>query len=182
MTIERFGRSFAFETDAGVFSRAELDEGSALLIDSAGPLRGRALDLGCGWGPVGILLAYKNPEVRFVLSDVNQRAVALAQNNIARAGLKNAEAVVSEGFEALIGDFDHVLCNPPIRAGKAVIYRLFDDAFERLRPGGGLTIVIRKRQGAPSAQKHLDEVFGNAEIVERSRGYWVIRSAKGEGT
>ena len=174
------GRTLAFETDAGVFSKNELDPGSRLLIEAMGSLSGRVLDLGCGWGPVGISLGAANQEAQVVLCDVNERAVALAQKNLRANGLTNAQAVVSDAFSALSGSFDHVVTNPPIRAGKQAIYAMFDEAHERLTPGGTLTIVIRKQQGAPSAQKHLLSVFGNAETIARGGGYHVIQCRKEE--
>lgn len=171
--------TLTFDTDAGVFSKNELDPGSKLLIESMGDLSGRVLDLGCGWGPVGICLALKNPQAQLVLSDVNERALSLARRNLQKNGAQ-AEVIESDGFSALEGTFDHVVTNPPIRAGKAVIYGMFDTAFERLTPGGTLTIVIRKQQGAPSALKHLQEKFGEAEIIARGGGYWIIRAVKGD--
>ena len=178
MQAELLGHALRFETDAGVFSRDAVDPGSRLLIEAMGEVSGRVLDLGCGWGAVGVSLAAANPQARLVLCDVNQRAVELARRNLQANRIGNAEAVVSDAFSALEGSFDHVVTNPPIRAGKQVIYAMFDEAFERLLPGGTLTIVIRKQQGAPSAQKHLLERFGNAETIARGGGYHVIRSRK----
>ncbi len=174
------GLTLSFVTDAGVFSKDGLDPGSRLLIETLPPLSGRVLDLGCGWGPIGAALALKNPDARLVLADVNERALALARRNLALNGAR-AEVVESDGFSALGGVFSHVVTNPPIRAGKAVIYALFDEARRRLTPGGTLTVVIRKQQGAPSALKHLEETFGNAEILDRDAGYWIIRARRTDG-
>lgn len=174
-------RDMKFYTDAGVFSRDAIDPGSRLLAESVGELSGRVLDMGCGWGALGLPLALANPNARFVLADVNQRAAGLSEKNRALNRVSNAEIVVSDAFEAIEGMFEHILTNPPIRAGKQVIYGMFDESYRRLTPGGTLTIVIRKQQGAPSAQKHLRELFGNAEIIARSGGYWIIRSVR-EGT
>ncbi len=179
ITARALGLTLSFETDAGVFSKNELDPGSRLLIESMGALSGRVLDLGCGWGPVGTFLSLANPQAQLVMSDVNERALDLARRNLKNNGAK-AEVVASDGFAALEGTFDHVVTNPPIRAGKALIYGLFDTAHERLREGGALTIVIRKQQGAPSALKHLQETFGNAEVIAKGGGYWIIRSVKGK--
>ena len=112
------------------------------------------------------------------MCDVNERAVQLSNKNIRANRLHNAQAVVSDAFSALEGEFDHVVTNPPIRAGKQVIYAMFDEAYRRLTPGGTLTIVIRKQQGAPSAQKHLLELFGNCETIARGGGYHVLQSRK----
>ena len=172
------GREMRFNTDSGVFSRDDVDPGSRLLIESAGPLSGRVLDLGCGWGPVGLSLALENPEADFLMADINERAVELTERNRRLNGVLNARVIESDAFESIEGQFEHILTNPPIRAGKQVIYSMFDDALRRLTPGGALTIVIRKQQGAPSAKKHLEETFGNAEIIARGGGYWIIRSVK----
>ena len=172
------GRQMRFHTDAGVFSRDDVDPGSRLLIESAGPISGRALDMGCGWGPVGLSLALENPGAEFLLADVNERAVELSERNRRLNGVINAQVVESNAFESVEGEFSHILSNPPIRAGKQVIYGMFDEAHNRLLPGGMLTIVIRKQQGAPSAKKHLEELFGNAEVIARGGGYWIIRSVK----
>lgn len=179
ITARALGLTLSFETDAGVFSKNELDPGSRLLIESMGALSGRVLDLGCGWGPVGTFLSLANPQAQLVMSDVNERALDLARRNLKNNGAA-AEVVESDGFESIEGTFDHVVTNPPIRAGKALIYGLFDTAHERLRDGGALTIVIRKQQGAPSALKHLQETFGNAEVIAKGGGYWIIRSVKGK--
>jgi len=168
------------KTDAGVFSRAHVDPGTALLLEAvykALPVgfAGRALDLGCGWGAVGLSLACKYPNAELVLCDVNRRALALAEQNLARNGLR-AHCVWSDGLAEVAGRFALIALNPPIRAGKATVYRLFDESRERLLPGGALFVVIRKQQGAPSALAYLRERFSAAEVVARSGGYWVIRA------
>ena len=173
------GLTLEFVTDAGVFSKDGLDPGSRLLIETMPPLSGRVLDLGCGWGPVGVFLARLNPEAHLALADVNRRALDLARRNLQMNGAR-AEVIESDGFSRIEGTFRHVATYPPIRAGKQVIYAMFDEAFERLEPGGTLSVVIRKQQGAPSALKHFEETFGNAEIAAKSAGYWIIRARKEE--
>lgn len=171
------GLTLEFITDAGVFSKNELDPGSHLLIESMPPLTGRVLDLGCGWGPVGVFLAKLNPEAQLVMADVNERALDLTRRNLQKNGVR-AEVIESDGFQAIEGTFRHVVTNPPIRAGKQTIYAMFDEAYKRLEAGGTLTIVIRKQQGAPSALKHFEETYGNAEIAAKDAGYWIIRTRK----
>ncbi len=172
---ECLGQKLRFVCDSGVFSKGEIDEGTRILLGALPPLKGRILDLGCGWGPVGVTLGRLYPSADIVMSDVNQRAVELSKLNIAKNAVKNAAALVSDGFENIGGKFDCIITNPPIRAGKQVIYRLFDDAMKRLNQKGSLYIVIRRQQGAESALKHL----GNARVIEKHKGFWVIE-AKGE--
>ncbi len=175
------GLELRFVTDAGVFSKAELDDGTKLLIESVlddgSIVRGRVLDLGCGWGPVGTTLYLKNRDIDLVMSDINERATELSKRN-AQANGANAQVVQSDAFEKIEGTFDCIVTNPPIRTGKQVIYGMFDTAFERLNEGGSLTIVIRKQQGAESAFKHLNEVFGNAKVIDKKKSYWIITARK----
>lgn len=171
--VSALGVDAAFETDAGVFSRDDLDVGTRALLEALPPLRGRVLDLGCGWGPVGTLLGRRDPALAIVMSDVNSRAVELAARN-ARANGVSAQTVQSDAFENVSGEFDAILTNPPIRAGKAVIYGMFLEAKKHLAPGGKLYIVIRKQQGAPSALKMLREHYASCEVIDRRAGFWVL--------
>ena len=172
------GRVLRFTTDAGVFSKQHIDPGSELLCKALpGDLSGRVLDMGCGWGAMTVLTLAKCPACEITMADVNERALALAQENVAANGMR-AKAILSDGFENVEGEFEAVITNPPIRAGKAVIYRMFEDAKAHLVPGGRLYLVIRKQQGAPSALKFLKELYGRAEVIERDGGYWIIACTK----
>lgn len=168
------GRTLSFATDAGVFSKGHVDPGTLLLARSLpADLAGRALDLGCGWGALSVLTLCRFPQLKLVMSDVNRRALDLAQQNVRANGMA-AQAVLSDGLQAVRGMFDVVLTNPPIRAGKQVIYAMFADSRARLNPGGRLILVIRKQQGAPSAQKYLSTLFGQVELLARDAGYWIL--------
>ena len=172
------GKVLRFQTDAGVFSKQHIDPGSELLCKSLpDDLSGRVLDMGCGWGAMTILTLAKCPGCEIIMADVNERALALAQENVA-ANRMQAKAVLSDGFASIEGEFEAVITNPPIRAGKAVIYKMFEDAKAHLVPGGVLYLVIRKQQGAPSALKFLKEPYGKAEVIERDGGYWIIACTK----
>ena len=167
-------------TDAGVFSRDGLDMGTRVLLEALPELDGRILDLGCGWGPVGVALGKKYSDAQLVLTDVNSRATDLAARNLAANGVTNAAVVQGDGFAAVEGDFDAIVLNPPIRTGKAVIYAMFAEAAAHLKPDGALYIVIRKQQGAESAQKYLASIYGDVERIAREKGYWVLRCAHPE--
>ena len=172
------GRVLAFDTDAGVFSKQHVDPGSELLCKSLpDDLHGDVLDLGCGWGAMTVMTLARFPKVSMTMADVNERALALAVSNVEKNRMQ-AKAVLSDGFEKIEGEFDAVITNPPIRAGKQVIYKMFADAASHLNQGGALYLVIRKQQGAPSALKFLKELYGKAEVIERDGGYWIIECIK----
>ena len=167
------GRTLAFETDAGVFSKQHIDPGSEILCKSLPELHGRVLDMGCGWGAMTVMTLARFPALDVTMADVNERALDLAVRNVQKNGMQ-AKAVLSDGFERVEGEFDAVMTNPPIRAGKAVIYRMFEDAKAHLAEGGRLFLVIRKQQGAKSAEAFLSEIFPKVEVLDKSGGYWVL--------
>ena len=172
------GYGLNFMTDAGVFSKGELDVGSRLLLDALPPLEGDVLDLGCGWGAIGVAIARANKAARVVMADVNHRALGLAQENCQRNGV-TAEVIESDGMSAVLNrKFDAVVTNPPIRAGKQVIYGMFADAARSLNPGGALYLVIRKQQGAESCIKYLKTLYENVEKLDKSGGFWVLRASE----
>lgn len=175
------GREFVFETDRSVFAKDYVDLGTKRLIEVVQlPEQGEVLDLGCGYGAIGIALAATHPGLRVWMVDINERAVALARRNLKRNRIKNAVVLKSDGVAALPSDlrFDAVVTNPPIRAGKATVLRLFREAFERLKVGGSLWFVARTQHGAKTLQRLVEEMFGNAECVDIHGGYRVIVATK----
>lgn len=173
--FEVLGRQFHCITDAGVFSRDGLDMGTRILLEALPELNGRILDLGCGWGPVGVALGKTYPQAELLLTDVNERAAQLARRNLRENGVTNAQVVTGDGFASVTGSFDAIVLNPPIRAGKAVIYAMFEAAQAYLRRNGALYIVIRKQQGAESAEKYLKSIYPSVNRIAREKGYWVLR-------
>lgn len=165
-------------TDAGVFSKDHVDYGSQVMIKTLPDLAGNILDLGCGYGVIGLSIAQNNPEAHVTMIDINQRAVDLANQNIERNKIKNATAYVSDGFQQVTGLFHTIVSNPPIRAGKQVIYALFEQSMNYLHPGGSLYLVIQKKQGAKSAVDKLQSVFGNCEVINKQGGYWILKSIR----
>ena len=172
------GKTCRCLTDAGTFSRDGLDMGTHLLLESVDDLPPcRVLDLGCGWGPVTVALGQAYPGLEITCLDVNPRALGLAERNAAANGVC-ATSVLSDGIGDGLGRFDRIFLNPPIRAGKSTVYRLFRDAAAHLKKDGELRIVIRRQQGAESALKALREHFGSVDTVLKKKGYWVIRCAE----
>ena len=175
------GHTFTFTTDAGVFSKSEVDFGSRVLIDAfAMPdIDGPLFDVGCGYGPIGLSIAHQYPDRIVHMMDINERAVGLCRTNAQLNGVHNVRIFESNGLQACTEqDAAAILTNPPIRAGKETIFRFYDEAYDKLRANGELWIVIQKKQGAPSTIAHLEEKFAEVEVVEKKKGYWIVRAIK----
>ncbi|CEX88558.1 16S RNA G1207 methylase RsmC [Streptococcus pneumoniae] len=177
LRVELLGQKMTFLTDAGVFSKKIVDFGSQLLLKCLEVNQGETvLDVGCGYGPLGLSLA-KAYGVQATMVDINTRALDLARRN---AEKNNAKATIFQSniYEQVEGHFDHVISNPPIRAGKQVVHEIIEKSKDFLEIGGDLTIVIQKKQGAPSAKSKMEDVFGNCEILKKDKGYYILRSVK----
>jgi len=179
------GFSFLFVTDAGVFSRDDVDEGSRTLIGLMELAPGaRVLDIGCGYGPIGLAAARLAPQGHVTMTDINERAAELARENARLNGIANVTVKTGDLFEPVAGEtFDVILANPPIRAGKPVVYRLFEEARAHLVPGGAFWVVVHNKQGAPSARAKLKELFGEDAVEEigKNKGYRVYRAVRFSG-
>ncbi|KWX88478.1 16S rRNA methyltransferase [Paenibacillus riograndensis] len=174
------GKSLRFTSDAGVFSKGDIDYGSRVLIEAMEIPDGSAvLDVGCGYGPIGISAAYLAPKGHVTLIDINSRAVELARENARNNGAHNVTVMESDVLSAVKGQkFDVIVTNPPIRAGKAVVHQIFEEAYDHLNEGGTLWVVIQKKQGAPSAAAKLESLFGDVEEVGKDKGYRIIKARK----
>ncbi|WP_312117403.1 class I SAM-dependent methyltransferase [Brevibacillus reuszeri] len=173
-------KELRFWTDAGVFSRDRIDFGSVLLIENMDiPSRARVLDVGCGYGPIGLTVAGLADQGQVTMIDVNERAVDLARRNAELNNVKNVEILVSDVYSSVQGkQFDIILTNPPIRAGKEIVHRIFTEGYELLAEGGEMWVVIQKKQGAPSALKKLEETYQEVIEVDRRKGYHIFRAIK----
>jgi 16S rRNA (guanine1207-N2)-methyltransferase len=164
------------ETDSGVFSPTRLDPGTRLLLDTAPrpPASGDLLDLGCGYGPLTLVLAARSPGARVWGVDVNARALELCAGNAERAGLANARCALP-GDPAIPDTFRLIWSNPPIRIGKAALHALLQSWLARLSPGGAAFIVVQRYLGADSLQRWLAQSGRTAERVAARSGYRVLR-------
>jgi 16S rRNA (guanine1207-N2)-methyltransferase len=172
---------FRFKTDNGVFSKKEVDFGSRLLIEAfkLPNLEGPVLDVGCGYGPIGLSIAKNYPERIVHMIDVNERAIELAKANAGQNSVQNVDIYESD---TLINvkeyNFAAILTNPPIRAGKKTVHDIFEQSHEHLVSHGELWVVIQKKQGAPSAIEKLKELFTTVDTIDKSRGYFIIKAVK----
>ncbi|MCP1639347.1 16S rRNA (guanine1207-N2)-methyltransferase [Streptococcus gallinaceus] len=181
LRVTLLGTPMTFLTDAGVFSKKMIDYGSQVLLNSLDLENGkRLLDVGCGYGPLGLTLS-KVFAVEPTMIDINSRAIELAQKNAEKNQI-SASIFQSNIYENVIGQFDYVISNPPIRAGKAVVHEVIAGSYDHLVNEGSLTIVIQKKQGAPSAKAKMEEVFGNCQIVKKDKGYYILESVKYENS
>ncbi|MFT4415711.1 class I SAM-dependent methyltransferase [Fredinandcohnia humi] len=175
------GKNFTFTSDSGVFSKKEVDFGSRLLVEAFVPPKivGPFLDVGCGYGPIGLALAKAYDDRLVEMIDVNERAVELAKKNAEINRVSNVEIYQSDLFTNVENsEFAAILSNPPIRAGKKVVHQILEESYSRLIPGGELWIVIQKKQGAPSAIEKLESIFDEVEVVERKKGYHIIKTTR----
>lgn len=173
------GKEFIFYTDNGVFSKTGLDFGSRLLLESIpiADLKGKILDVGCGYGPLGIVINKLSCQpVEMV--DINRRALHLAQRNSKENNCTDIRIYESSCYEAVTGYFDIIVTNPPIRAGKKIVYEILFGAKEHLKQNGVLFCVIRKDQGAKSIISDLEKAY-NVTILKKSKGFFIIQAKNG---
>ena len=178
-------KKFEFITDNGVFSKSKVDFGTDLMLNeflkknrnlkSEGI---KILDIGCGYGVVSIILKSFYPEASVTLSDVNERALELSEENLKKYNINGYEIIKSNVFEKIEGKFDMILSNPPIRTGKDTIFKIYTEAYEHLNKDGEFYCVIQTKHGAKSTQKKLVEIFGNCDTVTIDGGYRIFLSKK----
>ena len=168
------GRKFIFLTDNGVFSKDGLDFGSRLLLETI-PLDevgGKILDMGCGYGVFGIVVG-KLTSAHVDMVDVNLRALHLAERNAKENGVDNVNVFESNTYQNISSKYSSIVTNPPIRAGKKVVYDIVMNAKDYLEENGKLFLVIRKEQGAKSLIVDLQKVY-NVKVLEKKKGFFIL--------
>ena len=165
--------NFSFSTDNGVFSKGKIDFGTNLLIRNAlkKSMSGDILDLGCGYGVIGIVLK-KLRDINVTMIDVNKRAVHLTKMNAKKNNVL-VNALVSDGFENINSQFDFIISNPPIRVGKQKLYELVLDMKNYLKKDGEIFLVIRKEQGALSFIRDMN-VYYSVKTIDKDKGFLII--------
>ncbi|MFH1786387.1 MAG: methyltransferase [archaeon] len=168
------GREYSFYTCSGLFSWKEIDRGTWTLIKYMRlPDAGSILDLGCGFGAVGIVAAALKPQGKVLLTDINYRAVHMARKTIKEMELSNASARTGNLFEKIPEKFDTILVNPPFAAGLETVFRFIAESKQHLYPHGTLQVVARHNKGGARVQEKIEDVFGNSEVLGKSGGFRV---------
>lgn len=174
---------FYFYTSNSVFSKKGVDFGSMLLSETVikenNSFNGKILDMGCGYGPIGIIVAKLLKNSNITMSDINERALKLAAMNAKENKVENRVKIInSSSFDSINEMYNIILTNPPIRAGKNVVFSFYEGAYEHLEQGGKLYVVIQKKQGALSSKDKIVTLFGNCDIAEKKSGYFIFKAEK----
>jgi 16S rRNA (guanine1207-N2)-methyltransferase len=179
-TCEVWGHELTLVSGAGVFSRGHLDHATAVLFrETEPPAQGQFLDLGCGYGVIGLAIAKAVPLANVTAVDVNERALALANENARALGVEGRFVACLP--EAVPGDatYDEIWSNPPIRIGKAALHELLLTWLARLRPDGRMVMVVGKNLGADSLQRWLGEQGYPTRRLASSKGFRVLETRAG---
>lgn len=163
--------SFTFYTDNGVFSKKGLDFGTRSLLETLPKVEGNVLDLGCGYGPIGIYISKKYNLIPDMV-DVNRRSIDLCLKN-SKLNNTNINVFESDGFTNINKKYDFIITNPPIRVGKEKLYSLLIDSIKHLKDNGELWLVIHKDQGAKTLLKDLEK-YGIPKLIDKNKGFYII--------
>ena len=181
-SIKTRNRGFDLELDSssGIFSATKVDKGSRLLAESMQiPQQAKVLDLGCGYGVLGIIAALIRPDSKVTLTDINKRAVAVAQKNVKKLGLKNTKVLQGNIYEAVKDTvFNVILLNPPQTAGKELCLKMLSEAPKYLKKGGSVQFVARHNKGGKTLFEYAKKFFNESEILAKNGGYWIYKLVK----
>lgn len=174
------GYDLTLKSCDSVFSKDRIDDGTRVLLNTVDKyfdsMKGNVLDFGCGVGVIGITLKKHFKDISATMCDINATCVSLSKENCEKNNVQCD--VVESNLYANVGTFDHIITNPPIKVGKATLFAVVSDGYDHLNIGGDITLVIRKSHGEESMKKHMQKVFGNAKILARDKGYYILQSVK----
>lgn len=180
-TAEFNGKKYVFNSVDSMFSKDGLDEGTRVLLNTVVKLyelNGDVLDLGCGIGSIGVILKNEFPNTKIDMVDINNTAMELAKQNCALNNAKDNSIFYSNLYDNVDKKYDFIVTNPPIKVGKEILFGVVTGAINHLKDNGEIILVIRKNHGQESMKKHMEKVFGNAEILKRDKGYYIMKSTK----
>lgn len=178
LTLKIKNVELTFKTNSNIFSKNKIDYGTNLLLNSISinDTTKQILDVGCGYGTIGISLAKQYPFVNIDMIDINEKAVLLSKENSNLNNVENTNIYISDFFTNISNKYDCIVSNPPIRIGKEKLLKFIEDSKRYLNTNGELWLVIRKQQGALSYIKHINNIFNNYEIIEKKKGYFIIKT------
>ena len=175
-------KNYIFKSCNDVFSKNQVDYGSLVLVNTI--LKkdiikvGDTLDMCCGYGPIGMFIA-DNTQCNVFMCDINTTAVLLARENVKVNKCARVKDIFeSNMFANVTRNFEHIVSNPPIKTGKKILLEFVDGAYSHLQDGGDLTLVIKKNLGADSLKKYINELFGNCNVLQRDKGYYILYATK----
>jgi len=174
-------KQLKFIVDNGVFSKSHIDIATNFMLKTIiknEKIEGDILDVGCGYGVIGITIKKFFENTKITMIDINERALNLAKRNAKLNKIDDVTIIESDGFSNINNKYDAIITNPPIRAGKEVIYKIYKDSFQSLKNGGKLYLVINKKHGAPSTRRYLEEIYGNCEVLDKDNGFYVLKCNK----
>lgn len=169
-------KKYSFYVDNGVFSKKGLDFGTRSLLESLDleNMHGNILDFGCGYGPIGVIVA-DNTDAKIDMIDINDRAIHLSNKNIVLNKVQNATAFESNMYENINDTYDYIITNPPIRIGKQNLYKILFNAKKYLKKNGELLLVVNKNQGAKSLVKDLSKTY-DVEVINKNKSFFIIKA------
>ncbi|MDD5417337.1 MAG: methyltransferase [Candidatus Nanoarchaeia archaeon] len=173
------GFNLEFKTVSGVFSLKRIDRGTQVLAKYMLIKKGTMLDLGCGYGAIGIVYAKSCPECRVYMVDINPRAVAMAKYNAKKNKISNYKVLQSDVFSEIKDImFDSILLNPPQTAGRDICIRMIKEAYEHMNKNGIFQMVARHNKGGKTLMECVNDTFKNVDVLAKSGGYWVYKAVK----
>ena len=175
-------KPYTFKSCSDIFSKDTFDYGSTLLLKTVidkVKLDGNVLDVGCGYGIIGIMLKLYFPNINVTCLDINTTAVQLTQENAKRQNV-NITALESNLYDNISNKYAHIVTNPPIKAGKENLFNVVTKGYDVLENNGTITLVIKKKHGMESLKNHIQSIFGNVEVLKKDKGYYILHATKQE--